>query len=153
MPLGIQNNRQMQGNNSVDPSSIDLLQYNSAAGSKKVSEVGKHLLPLTPDGTTWTTNATTSIALPAQGCCLAVYNNAGTVGSITLGESASTNLSLAAGVTDSAGHVGIPCMPNAWTYIACSTQQWVIASAATLLVFQIDDNTYIRPALGNQTVL
>jgi len=153
MPSGIQNNRQLQGNNAVDPSSIQLMQYSSAAGSQKVSEVGRHLLPLNATGTTFTTNATTSIALPNQGCCLAVYNNAGTVGSITLGESASTNLSLAVGVTDSVGHVGIPCAPNAWTYIACSVQQWVIASAATLLVFLVDDNTYIRPALGNQVVL
>lgn len=149
----IQNNRQIMGNNSVDGSATQLLEYNAPAGSQKVSEVGRHLLPLTADGVTFTTNATSSIALPAQGKCLAVYNNSGTVGSITLGESASTNLSLAAGVTDAAGHVGIPCMPNAWTYIACGIQQWVIASASTLLVFLVDDHTYIRPATGSQTVL
>jgi len=149
-----QNNRKNMGNNSVDPGSIALLEFNEQAGAQKVAQVGLHLLPLTAaGGTTFTTNATASIALPHQGKNLAVYNNSGSVGSITLGESAATNLSLAPGVTDAAGHVGIPCPPNSWTYIACWTQQWVIASAATLLVFLVDDYTGVRASVGPQTVL
>ena len=148
-----QNNRKNVGNNSVDPGSIGLLEFNEQAGAQKVAQVGLHLKPLTADGVTFTTNATSSIALPFQGKNLAVYNNSGSVASITLGESAGTNLSLTAGVTDAAGHVGIPCPPNSWTYIACWTQQWVIASSASLLVFLIDDFSGVRPTIGSQTVL
>lgn len=137
------NKRMIPGNQIVDPSSIDILQHNDAAGSKKVSEVGRHLLPLGDGAGGFTTNATTAKVLPAMGLCLAVYNNAAAVGAVTLGED-NTVASLAAGVTNASGHVGIPCAANAWTYIACSSQNWVIASAATLLVFVVDDNTVIR---------
>lgn len=140
------NMRNVPGDKIQDPSIIENLQYNDPAGSKKVSEVGRHLLPLTYISggvTAYTTDATTIKALSSKGACLAVYNNANAVGSITLGE-ASTQASLAAGVTDATGHVGIPCPPNAWTYIACGNQNWVIASAATLLVFLIEDNSSIK---------
>jgi hypothetical protein len=143
MPKNI---RQTQGQNVYDPSSIDALEFNPAAGSKKVSEVGRSLLPLKQvvGGVFgYTTNATTAIPLDFAGQCLAVYNNAGTIGSITLGNGAAPTV-LAPGVTNTAGQVGIPCMPNAWTYIACSSNNWVIASAATLLVFVVEDNTNIK---------
>lgn len=143
----MKNIRNVPGHNVQDPASIHNLEYNDAAGSKKVSEVGRHLLPIpfiNAGAVAYTTNATTARPVPNQGRNLAVYNNAGAVGSITLGEDA-TITSLAAGVTDATGHVGVPCMPNAWTYIACASQQWVIASAATLLVFLIDDNSTVAP--------
>jgi hypothetical protein len=43
MPKNI---RQTQGQNVYDPSNIDALEFSPAAGSKKVSEVGRSLLPL-----------------------------------------------------------------------------------------------------------
>lgn len=142
------NIRNLQGNNVQDPSTLDNLQYNDAAGSKKVSEVGRHLLPIpiiTLGALAYTTDASTARALPNPGLCLAVYNNAGAVGSVTLGEdAASVATALAAGATDATGHVGVPCAPNAWTYIACGSQNWIKTTAATLLVFIIDDNTSIR---------
>ena len=140
------NSRNLPGNNVQDPATIHNLEYSDSAGSKKVSEVGRHLLPIpyvSGASIAYTTNCTT-VRTVDPGKCLAVYNNSGSVASVTLGED-NTVTSLAAGVTDANGHVGIPCLPNAWTYIAMSTQNWVISSAATLLVFLIDDNTSVKP--------
>lgn len=136
--------RNNNGQNQLDPSAIDLLQYNNQAGSKKVSEVGRSLLPLkfiNAGAVAYTTDASTARVLDSPGRNLAVYNNAGTIGSVTLGTSSPT--SLAAGVTNVGGQVGIPCMPNSWTYIACDMNNWVISSASTLMVFLISDDTII----------
>ncbi len=135
--------RNFPGDSTLDQASIDNLEYSNAAGAKKVSEVGRKLLPLNDGASGFTTNATTIKILPRAGANLAVYNNAATVAAVTLGETA-TQASLAAGAADATGHVGIACTPNAWTYIACSQSQYVIASASTLLVYLIDDNTSIR---------
>ena len=136
--------RNIPGQSIVDPSTLENLQYNNSAGSKKTSEVGRHLLPINTDGATYSTNMSgTPQVLPSQGRNLAVYNNSGSLGSVTLGEDA-TLVSLAPGATDANGHVGIPCKPNDWTYIACAGSQWVISSAATLLVFLIDDDSSIK---------
>lgn len=140
------NIRNVPGNKTHDPSSIINNQYNEASGAEKNTEVGRHLLPipyLLLGVLSYTTDASTIRTLPHKGMNLAIYNNAGAVGSITLGEDGA-QASLAPGVTDATGHVGIPCEPNAWTYIACSESQFVIASAATLLVFIIDDNSSIK---------
>lgn len=135
--------RIQEGQSIVDPSSMGNLIYNNAAGAQKNAEVGRHLKPLNDGAGGFTTNATSIKTLPALGKNIAVYNNAGTVASVTLGET-SGQASLAAGVCDASGHVGIPCQPNSWTYIACNMSQYVIASAATLMVFVITDDTYIR---------
>ena len=132
----------------IDPSSLENLTYSNASGARKSAEVGRSLSPLGDGAGGFTTNATAIKILPALGKNIAVYNNSGTVASITLGES-SLQVSLAAGVTDASGHVGIPCMPNSWTYIACNMSQYVIASSANLMVFVINDDTYIRPVSQN----
>jgi hypothetical protein len=137
------NKRGLPGYDVQDQGALANLKYNDAAGSEKVSEVGRHLLPIPNSATTWTTNVTAATPLARMGKNLAVYNNSGTVASITLGED-NTITSLAAGVTDSSGHVGIALMPNAWTYVACGKQNWVIASASTVLVYLIDDDTSIK---------
>jgi len=137
------NQRNLSGVAVRDPSILDNLIYNEASGARKSIPVGPHLLPL-PDGASgFTTNATTAKILPSAGRNLAIYNNAGAVGSITLGED-NTVTSLAPGATDANGHVGIACPPNSWSYISTGNQNWVIASAATLLVYLIDDETMIR---------
>lgn len=141
------NIRQTQGQNVYDPSSIEALEFNPSAGSKKVSEVGRALLPLkyiNAGSVAYTTDATTLRMLDFPGKCLAVYNASGTVQAITLGTKASTPTALAAGVTDANGKVGIPCTPNAWTYIACAANDAVIADSANLKVFLIDDETNIK---------
>jgi hypothetical protein len=141
------NNRTVPGANTMDPNAIMNNQYNDAAGSQKVSEVGRHPLPfpyISGGAVAYTTNLTTPLPLPKKGMGLAVYNNSAAVHAITLGESATSPASaLAAGATDANGHVGIPCTPNAWTYIATGLKNWVIADSASLLVFLISDNSLI----------
>ena len=146
--------RNQNGNQIQDMGSIANFVYNQAAGADKVMESGRHLLPLvTPGvGTGYTTNPATAFPLPGAGRNIAVYNNAGAVGAITFGTD-NTVTALAAGVTDSSGRVGLPCMPNSWSYFAAGYSNWVISSAATLLVFLIDDNTSIQvqaPGLVSQ---
>lgn len=141
------NQRNFPGDKVQDPSSIANLTYNEAAGAQKNTEVGRKLLPL-PDGASgYTTNATTAKKLPKKGANLAIYNNAAAVGSITLGTNTPALVSQAAGVVQASTDgqsVGIACTPNDWTYIACGELDWVVASAATLLVYLIEDNTSIK---------
>ena len=141
--MSYKSQRRITPDRTIDVSSLDSLAYNSAAGSFKNVPVGPHLKPFTVDGTTFTTNATTSVNLAQPGLMLAVYNNSGSVGSVTVSPLAA--LSLAPGVTDVLGNVGVACPPNAWTYISMADSIFVIASASTLLVYIIDDDTYLQP--------
>lgn len=129
-----------------DPHSIVANEYNEASGGQKVVSVGPHLLPLATTATAgalnYTTNATAATNV-GMGIALAVYNNSGTVGTITMGDDDTVTVQTP-GATTPLGQVGIPCMPNAWTYLSLGSQSWIIASAATLLVFKIDDPTRLR---------
>jgi hypothetical protein len=140
--------RNLNGYSVQDPSIIENLTYNPQAGARKVADVGRQLLPIPQSGGTWTTTPTVATGLPNMGRNLAVYNNSGSLGTITLGTSNAVT-SLAAGVTNSSGQAGIPCAPNSWTYIACGMQQWVISSASTLLVFIIGDTSYVVQEVAN----
>ena len=137
------NKRNFPGNEVQDPSAIDMLTYNDMSGSRKVSEVGRSLIPLGNGAAAFTTDASTARILPGLGINLAIYNNSGSVGSVTFGTS-NAQVSLAPGATNATGQVGIPCMPNAWTYVAANQYQWVITSDSTLLTFIIADNTTIK---------
>lgn len=139
--------RSVQKNKNVDPSSIANQVYNEAAGAQKNMEVGRHLLPVPYNnaGTlAYKTDLTTATPLPSRGKCLAVYNNASSIGSVTLKAGSAPSV-LASGACSATGEVGIACKPNDWTYIACGEQDWAIASANTLLCYLIDDNTAIKP--------
>src|SRR5271156_1204945 len=106
--------RNFPGNTTQDQGSISNLTYSNPSGAEKTTEVGRHLLPLSKPGVGngYSTDVSAAAyALPSAGRNLAVYNSAGTVGSITFG-SASTVASLASGVTDSSGNVGLPCPAN-----------------------------------------
>lgn len=127
----------------TDPNAIVNQAYNDQAGAEKNISVGPHLVALKSSATAYTTDASTARALPKKGCNLAIYNNAGTVGAITLGDD-STVVALAAGVCDAAGNVGIPCPPNDWSYISCFDRQWIKTTAATLMVFIIDDDSSVK---------
>ena len=141
------NKRTIPGPATQDPSTIAAHTYNEPAGAQKNTEVGRHLMPLQNGAASWTTNATTAIILPNAGRCLAIYNNAGVVGSITLGDNDFPPVSQAPGAVQAATNgrnVGIACPPNEWSFIACGDQNQVVASAATLLVYLIDDPTSIK---------
>lgn len=131
--------RQSKARGVHDVLNIGNLTFNKASGGQKNMPVGPHLKPLNDDVSvpSFTTDATTVRAV-RPGSVLAVYNNAGAVGSITLGET-NAIASLAPGATDVGGHVGVACKPNDWTYISVYDQPFVVASAATLLVYLISD--------------
>lgn len=129
--------------NNIDQASIENQAYNERAGAQKNMEVGRQLLPLDDGAGGKTTNATSARALPSAGKNLAIFNNSTSVAAVTLGENSGVT-ALAPGATDAVGpgHVGIPCTPNDWTFIACWDKTWVRASSATLLVFLIADDSY-----------
>jgi hypothetical protein len=137
--------RQLPGDQSRDPSLIDLLTYNERAGARKSTEVGRALLPLGDGAGGFTTNASTAPrVLPSAGLNLAVYNNSGSVGAVTVGDNTMTAQAPGAvQISGSNAFVGVPCQPNAWTYLAAYQWNWVAANASTLLVFIIDDPTFI----------
>lgn len=145
MATPIIKSRQLAGDKSRDPSIVELLTYNEKSGARKSIEVGRALLPLGDGAGGYTTNASTAPrVLPSAGRNLAIYNNAGAVGAVTVGDNTMT--AQAAGAVQVSGSnvfVGVPCPPNAWTYLAAGQWNWVAATAATLLVFIIDDDTYI----------
>lgn len=134
-------NRTIDPRVATDPHAADAARFNQQSGGDKNMPVGPCLLPL-KTGSTFTCNATTAVGLDSIGRNIAVYNNANAVGSITLGTDGTVAV-LASGATNIAGQAGIPCPPNSWTYISMGTQQFLIASAATLLCYQVDDGTYL----------
>lgn len=136
--------RNVPGATVQDPSAIAVNEYSNASGAKKVTEVGRHLLPLaTPGvGNGYTTTPTSAYPLPSAGKNLAVFNSTATTGSITFG-SDNTVTALAAGTTDSSGRVGLPC-PQGWSYFSSGYSNWVISSASTLYVFLINDESSIQ---------
>lgn len=135
-----------------DPSSITSIQHNPATGAEKNINVGAHLVPIPKVSggiLSYTTNVSAAPqVLPTLGKALAIYNNSGSLGAITLGED-NTITALAAGVTDATGHVGIPCPANSWTHISCGIQNWVISTASTMLVFMVDDDTSIKQEVAS----
>jgi len=134
--------RQMDGRGITDPSNINNLTYNEASGGFKNLNIGPFLKPIFLAATnSYTTDATTARSV-RKGSIIAVYNNSSVLGAITCGDSP-TMTALAAGATDSNGNVGIPCPPNAWTYIATNDKQFIKTTAITLLTFIVEDETYI----------
>ena len=131
---------------------VDSIEYNPASGGQKSLLVGPRYLPIPINGG-WTTTASAGLILPYLGAILAVYNNAGAVGSVTVSPAATT--SQAPGAVDANGNVGIACAPNSYTLISMGINQHIISSAATLLVYIIEDPTKFAqqtPPLMQQNV-
>lgn len=131
---------------------VDAIEYNPASGGQKSLIVGPRLLPIPISGG-WTTNASAGLVLPSLGLSLAIYNNSGTAGSVTISPALTT--SQAIGAVDANGNVGIACPPNAWTYLSNSTSQYIISSTSTIIVYIMEDPTRIiqqTPALVQQNV-
>lgn len=124
-----------------DSGVVDNNTYNDQSGVRKVSDFGKALKPLLIAGA-YTTAINSAPVKIQMGSAIAVYNNSGSVASITFG-SANTVSSLAAGVTSVAGDVGIPLMPNSWTYLNNFNKEWAITSASTAMVFLVEDDTHV----------
>lgn len=128
-----------------DPNGIKSVEYNPASGGQKSLAVGPRLLPV-QIASGYTTNASAGLVLPFLGANLALYNNSGSVASAVISKTAVSIL--AAGVTDSSGNVGVACPPNSWTYLSTAYNQYIITSAATLLVYIIEDPTRIAQETG-----
>jgi hypothetical protein len=125
---------------------IDSIVYNPAAGANKVLSVGPRLLPI-PVAGGYTTNVTAVTALPTLGLNLAIYNNSGTVATVTTGNTAALT-SQAIGVSDANGNVGVACAPNSYTYLSMGYNQYIIDSSANLIVYIIEDPTMIIKESG-----
>jgi hypothetical protein len=133
--------RQIDGRAVQDPVNIVNVNYNEASGGTKALQVGPFLKPIEIGTNSYTTDATTPRSL-RKGTMLAIYNNSANLESITLGDTSGI-VSLAVGVTDANGNVGIPMRPNDWTYINTYDKQWVVASSSNLKVFIMEDESYI----------
>lgn len=134
-----------KGVDNYDPYGATSNQYSDYAGAQKVSNVGHRLIPLqTASG--WTCDASSRIKV-ARGATIAIYNNSGTVASVTTGDvtvSSQAPGSVQNGTpTTLAAFVGIPCKANDWTYINMFDHDFVITSAATCLVYVIQDHTVV----------
>ena len=139
------NNRTVDIASLQDPSQIKAVEYNPASGGQKSLTVGPRLIPIQV-AAGWTTNASTTLALPFIGANLAIYNNAATAASVTTGDIGVTTLAI--GATDANGNVGVACPPNAWTYISMGAKQYVVTSTATLITYIIEDPTTVARESG-----
>ncbi len=127
--------KRRKGKEAYDAGSVDSHSYNDESGARKVIPVGHKLSPL-GDGTT-VANTRKKVG---QGKIIAVYNNLGTVGVITVGD-----VTVTSGAVGSvaSGFVRIPCKANDWTYINTYDQEYIVTDAATTLCFLVEDHTYL----------
>lgn len=134
-----------------DPDQIKSVEYNPQSGAQKSLTVGPRLIPIpiVAAGTpSFTTDVSGKVALPYLGATLAIYNNSGTVGNVTVGETSANTSLLAIGATDANGHVGVACQPNTWTYLSMGNRQWIISNATTTVVYMIEDPTTMAQESG-----
>jgi len=137
--------KRTSGTQALDQGAAVNLAFNEAAGTLKVAQAGFKLKPLPLTGTTFTTDASTARKFPDKGLSLALYNNAAAVASFRLSKAAAP-ASLAPGVVDNTvgdtfGDVGIPVPANSWFYTNSYDAATIITSAATLLVFLVEDES------------
>ena len=129
------------GEQALDQGEIANQSYNQAAGAQKVMTVGGKLKPFQTGASAYTTDFNTASRQVGKGATLAFYNNTGAVASVTIGDSSVT--SLAAGVTNAAGRVGVPVPANSWVYLNTYDLDFAITSAVTCMGFIVEDDTSI----------
>lgn len=136
--------RQIPGDQSRDPSTVELLTYNEKSGARKALNLGPSLLPLGDGAGGYTTDASTSRILPSAGAQLYIYNNDTSVHAVTIGDNTMT--AQAAGAVQSGGtapFVGVPCPPGFWTWLSSGQWNYVQTDSSDLMVFLVDDPTFI----------
>lgn len=134
--------RQSKAKQVEDPSNVQNLIYNRASGGQKNLPVGPFLKPLLKADQTFTTDASTAIAIK-PGSVLAIFNKStSTAYSITLGDD-NTVAAQAIGAVDANGNVGVACKPNDWSYVSMFTKRWAITNNNNLVVYLIEDDSYI----------
>lgn len=117
------------------------LKFNQASGADKVIPAGHHLKPMMTGASTYSTNATSRVNV-GKGATLAIFNNAATVASVTLGDSTVTS-QVPGAVQAGKSFVGIPLRSYEFTYLNTFDKDYVIASASTVLVYIVEDDTNI----------
>lgn len=148
-------NRTIAGDKSRDPSSIELLTYNEKAGARKSLTVGPALIPV-PTSSGFSTDASVApLALPAAGTQLAIFNKSATTAfAATVGDSSMTAQAIGGIQTTASGtFVGVPVAPNSWLYLSSAQWTYIATNSNNLVVFIIDDDTYIvtQPANNAST--
>jgi hypothetical protein len=113
-------------NKTIDANDAQAICYNEAAGAFKQSPVGPKLISL----------GTFAVAKRiGAGKQLAIWT-AGATDTVTMGAAGVASLALGLG--------GIPLEQSKWNYLSMGEDSWLIASAATVYVFEIADDTEIR---------
>jgi hypothetical protein len=146
-------NRAIPGDQQRDPSLIDLLEYNEPTGAKKSLSIGPHLCPLGDGAGGFTTDASTARALPKSGCNLAIFNKStSTAYSVTLGNSSVAAQAIGA-IQAGTQQVGVACAANSWTYVSAYPESFVVTNNNNLVVYVIDDPTFVvvQPANNAST--
>ena len=114
-------------NNTYDANDAQSKAYNELAGAFKQSPAGPKLKYLGVFNT--------AKSLGGFGKQIAIWT-AGATDTVTMGDSTVASLALGAG--------GIPLEQNRWNYLATGEDQYLIASSATVYVFEILDDTEMR---------
>jgi hypothetical protein len=122
--------RTRQSGSNYDPQSAAANTYSEYSGAQKNVPSGWARSRFIGDATT------AKAILPGQN--FAIYNNAGAVAFVSFYP---TGSAVAADSTN-----GVPIPPNDYLYLNSSDNDFVIASAATVLIYEIRDETsYQRP--------
>ena len=112
-------------NKSFDTNDAQSNSYNEPAGGFKQVNIGPKLKYL----------GTAASATPiGTGKQLAIYSAA--LAFVTMGNSSVASLALGSG--------GIPVLAGVWNYLSMGEDSHIIASAATVYIFEIVDDTFIR---------
>lgn len=120
------------------------LKFNQASGADKVIPAGHHLKPVFIGVGGYTTNATTRLNV-GKGVTLAIYNNSALVASATIGDA--TVVSQAPGAVQAGTpFVGVALSSQSFTYLNTYDKDYIVTSAATVLVYIVEDDTNITQA-------
>jgi hypothetical protein len=149
--------RQIPGDQSRDPSIVELLTYNEKAGARKSINIGAALIPIFSGGAFTTDASATPLSLPAAGQQLAIFNKStSTAYAVTVGDSTMTAQAIGAvQVSGSNAFVGVPCPANSWTYLSSGQWSFVATNNTNLVVLLVDDPTYMvtQPANNSSSVI
>ena len=134
--------KRRRANNNYDPNNISNNSYNDGAGAQKNLPVGPYLKPIQTGAATYITDISAAAVRVGKGVSLSIFNNTATVQSVTIG--GSTVASLAAGIVDANGKVGIALKAYEWTHVNTYDNDYIISSANTVICYVVEDDTYIE---------
>ena len=116
--------------------------YNDYAGAQKNMSVGAVLQPVRT-GSSWSTDASSSALEVPAGTQIAIYNTAGTLGTVRFGSTSSVTAG-SVGEVSAEGSPSVACKPTDWTYVCCGERTFIKTSANSLIVYVIQDDTVLK---------